>query len=92
MKVFIVILMLLLLILQYQLWFGKRGMGEVWQLATSVEMQQQENQKIKQRNEGLSAEVKDLKEGREAIEERARNDLGMIKRGETFYHVVEEQK
>lgn len=92
MKVLITILVLLLLVLQYQLWFGKRGLREVWQLAQSVEMQKQENRLIKQRNEGLAAEVKDLKEGREAIEERARNDLGMIRRGETFYQVVEEQK
>lgn len=91
MKPAIIILTLLLLILQYKLWFGDRGLHDAHLLNMTVQEQQQENIKLKQRNEQLSAEVKDLKEGNEAIEERARSELGMIKKGETFYQIVEEE-
>ena len=90
MKLAIMILTLLFLILQYKLWFGDRGLHDAHLLDTAVQEQQQENLKLKQRNDQLSAEVKDLKEGKEAIEERARSELGMVKKGETFYQVVEE--
>lgn len=90
MKVLIAILILLLLILQYKLWFGDGNMREVWQLQTTIETQKAENQKLQDRNLALEAEVKDLKQGLEAIEERARNELGMIKKDETFFQVIEE--
>ena len=92
MKVLIAILFLLLLILQYKLWFGDGNMREVWELQTTIEKQESENKKLRDRNVALEAEVKDLKQGLEAIEERARNELGMIKKDETFYQIVEEDE
>jgi cell division protein FtsB len=92
MKVLIAILILLLLLLQFKLWFGDGNMREVWQLETTIEEQELENKKLRDRNLALEAEVKDLKQGMEAIEERARNELGMIKKDETFYQIVEEDE
>ncbi|HEY9147938.1 MAG TPA: cell division protein FtsB [Gammaproteobacteria bacterium] len=90
MKWLATILLVLLLGLQYQLWFGNGGLLRVWQLEQRVTEQQQENRKLDERNKALEAEVRDLKQGLEAIEERARSDLGMIKKDETFFQVVEE--
>ncbi len=81
-------LVITLLLLQYKLWFGDGGLFKVRQLATSVEAQRQENEALAERNEALEAEVRDLKQGLAAIEERARTELGMIREGETFYQVV----
>ena len=92
MKVLIAILILLLLILQYKLWFGDGNMREVWQLEETIKSQKVENQKLRDRNMALEAEVKDLKQGLEAIEERARNELGIIKKDETFFQIVEEDE
>ena len=92
MKALIVILIVLLLILQYKLWFGDGNMREVWQLQTAIEAQKKENEKLRERNAALEAEVLDLKQGLEAIEERARNELGMIKKGETFYQFIESEE
>lgn len=75
--------------LQYRLWYGKGGEGEVEALQAQVEQQAYDNTGLKQRNAVLEAEVRDLKSGEAAIEERARSELGMIKPGETFYRVVE---
>lgn len=83
------ILLILLIALQVKLWTGQGGMRQVWQLKHRVEEQKAENAKLKTRNETLSAEVDDLKHGDEAIEERARSELGLVKPGETFYQVVE---
>jgi len=91
MKWLVSILLTLLLVLQYTLWFGNGGLLRVWQLNTMVEVQKQENEKLTERNQALEAEVVDLKQGLEAIEERARSDLGMIKKDETFFQVVEEK-
>lgn len=84
------LLFVLLLVLQYQLWFGNNGLLRVWQLEARVTQQKEENAKLDERNKALEAEVRDLKKGIEAIEERARSDLGMIKKDETFFQVVEE--
>jgi cell division protein FtsB len=84
------IFLFLLLLLQYSLWFGNGGLLRVWQLNQSVAAQKAENAKLKERNEALEAEVRDLKQGLEAIEGRARTDLGMIKKDETFFQVVDE--
>ena len=92
MKVLIAILILLLLVLQYKLWFGDGNMRELWQLEETIKVQNVENQKLRDRNMALEAEVKDLKQGLEAIEERARNELGMIKKDETFFQIVEEDE
>lgn len=91
MKLLIATLVLLLAVLQYQLWMGERGLRDVWRLHETVQAQEQDNQRLKERNQALAAEVKDLKQGLEAVEERARSELGMIKKGETFYQVVEEE-
>jgi cell division protein FtsB len=83
------ILLILLIALQVKLWTGQGGMREVWRLEHRVGEQKAENAKLKARNETLSAEVDDLKSGDEAVEERARSELGLLKPGETFYQVVE---
>lgn len=86
------LLMLLLLAgLQYQLWWGAGGRAEVDALAQTVARQEAENAQLQQRNDALVAEVEDLKSGTAAVEERARTELGMVKPGETFYRIVDEQ-
>ncbi len=75
--------------MQYKLWFGDGSVREVIELRQTVEEQHSNNDQIKQRNIVLEAEVEDLKTGLEAIEERARNELGMIKDDETFIHIVD---
>lgn len=85
----ITLLLLALAGLQYKLWWGEGGLGEVEALEERVSAQRQENARLQQRNDALSAEVEDLKSGEAAIEDRARSELGMIKPGETFYRVVE---
>lgn len=79
----------LLALLQYPLWFGSGGVLAVWQLNREIAAQRTENTRLKERNEALAAEVLDLKEGLAAIEERARTDLGMVKKGETFFQLIE---
>lgn len=83
------ILLILLIALQVHLWTGQGGMRDLWQLRERVQGQKLENAALKKRNETLSAEVEDLKHGEEAVEERARSELGLIKPGETYYQVVE---
>jgi len=83
------ILLVLLLALEIKLWAGEGGMRDVWRLERRLAEQKEENRRLRQRNEALSAEVEDLKNGREAIEERARSELGLVKPGETFYQIVE---
>jgi cell division protein FtsB len=82
-------LVLLLAGLQAKLWWGDGGWRAAHDLHQKVAQQRLENEKLKQRNNALSAEVEDLKSGEIAVEERARSELGMIKPGETFYRVVE---
>ncbi|CAM3624729.1 cell division protein FtsB [Rouxiella silvae] len=88
-------LTLLLLIilgwLQYSLWLGKNGIHDYVRVNDDVEVQQASNSKLKSRNDQLFAEIDDLNGGQEAIEERARNELGMIKPGESFYRLVPDQ-
>ncbi|MCS4279548.1 cell division protein FtsB [Stenotrophomonas rhizophila] len=86
----LLVLALLLAWLQYRFWFGPGNSGEVMTLEAQVENQKRDNAGLQQRNDALAAEVKDLKEGEAAIEERARSELGMIKPGEKFYRVVED--
>lgn len=90
----IVLLLLLALLgwLQYRLWFGGGGEREVAQLQAQVARQRHDNTGLQQRNDALAAEVEDLKSGEAAVEERARNELGMIKPGETFYRVIEPEQ
>jgi cell division protein FtsB len=83
-----IILVIILLLLQYPLWLGKGSWLTVWDLNRQLDKQQAENQQTKTRNALLDAEVRDLKQGTEAIEERARSELGMIKQGETFFQIL----
>ena len=78
----------LLLLLQYRLWLSPDGVHEVLRLQGAVAAQQAENERLLERNRQLAAEVRDLKQGYAALEERARTDLGMISGNETFYQVV----
>ena len=84
-------LLVLLLLLQFRLWVGEGSFAEVLNLRQDVEEQQAENTRLRERNEALDAEVKDLKQGLDAIEERAREELGMIKEDEVFYQIIEEE-
>ncbi len=86
------ILLVLLLWLQYQLWLGKGGIPEVLKLQDEVAGVGLEVEKLQQRNQALDAEVQDLKTGLDAIEERARSELGMIRKGETYYQVIEDHR
>lgn len=86
------ILILLLILLQYRLWLGKGGIPEVLQLEKEIELVNIEVKGLKERNQKLDAEVVDLKTGLEAIEERARTDLGMIKNDEIYYQVIDNKK
>lgn len=79
----------LLVLIQYPLWFGKGGWVRVWDLDRQVVAQKKTNDELKRRNSGLEAEVKDLKNGLEAIEERARFELGMVKDNEVFFQVLQ---
>jgi len=82
------LLLVALLALQYRLWASPDGMRDVWRLGKAVAEQRQENTRLKERNQTLAAEVRDLKEGRAAIEERARTELGMVGANETFFQVL----
>src|SRR3954463_7048824 len=81
-------LLTVVLALQYRLWMSEDGVRELARLDAAVERQKAENEELEARNEQLVAEVADLKAGMAAIEERARSELGMIGRNETFYQVV----
>jgi cell division protein FtsB len=85
----IALLSLLLILLQVRLWAGDGGVRELWRLGHQIEAQRIENGALRERNEALNAEVLDLKEGAAAIEERARRELSMIRRDETFFQSVE---
>jgi cell division protein FtsB len=84
------LLLVLFIILQYKLWVGDGSLAEVWDMYRQVEMQKEENRRLRERNQTLEAEVQDLKQGLESIEERAREELGMVKENETFYQIIED--
>ena len=88
MKILACLLAVLVVALQYPLWLGKGGWMRVWELERNLAQQHEHNARLKARNDALDAEVRDLKEGYDAIEERARLELGMVKRDETFYQIV----
>jgi cell division protein FtsB len=89
MKLLTVIMVFLLLLLQYRLWTGNGSLVEVNLLKDEMEKIENENENLKERNLSLTAEVFDLKQGHEAIEEIARSEMGMIKDGETFYQIID---
>jgi cell division protein FtsB len=81
-------LAVVLILLQYRIWVSDNGVRKVDRLKQAVALQQTEDSQLAERNRQLAAEVRDLKTGMDALEERARSDLGMIARNETFYQVV----
>ena len=83
-----VLLVVFILGLQYRLWVGENSLAELWGVKVKLEEQQGINSELQSRNDALKAEVSDLKQGLDAIEERARSELGMIKDNETFYQLV----
>ena len=78
----------IIVILQYPLWLGKGGWLRVWDLDRQVTVQKDQNEKLKRRNAALDAEVRDLKQGFEAVEERARYELGMVRPDEIFFQII----
>jgi cell division protein FtsB len=91
MKILIAVLLLALIGLQYKLWFGDGSLSEVVQLTSELETQKSKLQQLEERNRILEAQVLDLQNGLDAFEEKARNDLGMIKQGETFIQLIPAQ-
>ena len=89
MRLVIVVLVLLILYLQYGLWYTRGGKHDVDKLKVSVAEQKDEIARLKERNRSLAAEVMDLKQGLEAVEERARSEMGMIKNGEVFFRITD---
>jgi len=81
-------LLVVVVLLQYRIWLSEDGVRELHRLETAVAAQRTENDQLAERNRQLAAEVRDLKSGMGALEERARSDLGMIAGNETFYQVV----
>lgn len=90
MKALTLIFVVLIALLQYPLWLGKGSWLRVWNVSQQIDEQKNKNKSIQQRNETLNAEVRDLKQGNAAIEERARSELGMIKQDEVFYQVIDQ--
>lgn len=88
-KILIAILILLIIQLQYRLWLGDGSISEVQEYQQQLDILTKDAKEKQERNEALYAEVLDLRKGEEAIEERARYELGMIKRNETFFQVIE---
>ena len=89
MRMLTLILVILIAALQYPLWLGKGSWLRVWDLNRQIQQQKTANVDLKARNDSLDAEVRDLKQGYAAIEERARSELGMIKQDEVFYQVMD---
>ncbi len=83
------ILLILLMLLQYRIWFGKNSVADHLTLSAAVTKQQAANAKLLERNRLLEQEIADLKKGYDAIEERARNELGLIRKGEVFYRIYQ---
>ncbi|NOH98574.1 cell division protein FtsB [Vibrio sp. 99-70-13A1] len=90
MRIFAIVLIVLLGWLQYTLWLGKNGISDYYGVNNEIQIQRQVNEKLHNRNAEMFAEIDDLSQGLDAIEERARHELGMVKDGETFYRVIGE--
>ena len=91
MKILGAVLGALILLIQYPLWLGKGGWLRVWHIEQDLTREQTKNAGLEARNAGLAAEVADLKQGTEAIEERARYELGMVRKDEVFFQIVDEK-
>jgi cell division protein FtsB len=85
----LLVLVVILAALQYRFWVGEGSLGEITVLRREIREQHAELERLRDRNRALQAEVEDLKRGLEAIEERARSEMGMVKEGEVFYQIVE---
>lgn len=92
MRVLPFVLAALILLLQYPLWLGKGGWLRVWDMDRQVRAQQAKNDVLQARNTALEAEVADLKQGLDAVEERARFELGLVKSDEVFFRIVPQAK
>ncbi len=90
-KILIAIIILLIIHLQYRLWVGDGSVAQIKEYEVRLETVKEKVKEKKERNEALYAEIEDLRKGQEAIEERARDELGMIKENETFFQVIEEK-
>ena len=90
MKWLTLILVALVGVIQYPLWLGKGGWLRVWEVDQQIATQREVNSRLKSRNAALDAEVRDLKQGLDAIEERARSELGMVRHDEIFFQVLED--
>ena len=88
MRALALVLGALIVLIQYPLWLGKGGWLRVWEIDRQVSAQKQNNSKFQTRNRALDAEVRDLKQGTDAVEERARYELGMVKQDEVFFQVL----
>ncbi|UZJ45755.1 cell division protein FtsB [Marinimicrobium sp. C6131] len=91
MKILLAILIVLFTALQYRLWVAEGSWADVARLDRDIQAQELANERLKERNRRLAVEVDELKEGLDSVEERAREDLGMIRDGETFFMVVDPQ-
>src|SRR6185295_11399890 len=91
MKTLAAALAALILLIQIPLWFGKGGWFRAWQLEEVVFKEKEKNMQLERRNSGLAAEVKDLKTGSDAVEERARYELGLVRKDEVFVQIVDEK-
>lgn len=91
MKLLTITLATLVALLQYPLWLGKGGWLRVWDTDRQLQAQYETNRKLQVRNGALDAEVRDLKQGLDAVEERARSELGMIRQDEMFFQVMDER-
>ncbi|MHB8666153.1 MAG: cell division protein FtsB [Burkholderiales bacterium] len=89
MRILSIVFVALIVLLQYPLWLGKGGWLHVWEMDRQVNAQKDANAKMRMRNDALDAEVRDLKQGYDAIEERARYELGMIKQDEIFFEILD---
>jgi cell division protein FtsB len=89
MRALALILGVLVVLIQYPLWLGKGGWLRVWDVDRQLASQRAKNEMLQARNEALDAEVRDLKQGYEAIEERARFELGMVRKDEVFFQIVD---
>ena len=89
MKILAGILAALIVLIQYPLWLGKGGWLRAWEMDRQLSAQREKGSQLEKRNAALEAEVRDLKQGTEAIEERARYELGMVRGDEVFFQIVE---
>ncbi len=92
MKILLAVLILIFIGLQYRLWVGDGSFADINRLDQEVSVQEMENTELEERNAALLTEVEELQTGMDAIEEHARNELGLIKEGETFFLLIEEEQ